>query len=56
RQPDHPTWQISGEGADLQALWFDEQQQLQAFALTGKMVGQRMRLIKQMAHLLPAAG
>lgn len=56
RQPNHPNWQISGEGADLQALWFDEQQQLQAFALTGKMVGQRMRLIKQMAHLLPAAG
>ena len=56
RQPEQGNWHISGEGADLQALWFDEQQQLQAFALTGKMVGQRMRLIKQMAHLLPAAG
>lgn len=55
-QPDHIDWQISGEGSDLQALWFDSQQQLQAFALTGKMVGQRMRLIKQMANLLPAVG
>jgi len=56
RQPDQHNWQISGEGDDLQALWFDEEQQLQAFALTGKMVGQRMRLIKQMADLLPAVG
>lgn len=56
RQPDQYNWQISGEGDDLQALWFDEEQQLQAFALTGKMVGQRMRLIKQMANLLPVAG
>lgn len=56
RQPDHSEWQISGEGRDLQALWFDQQQQLQAFALTGKMVGQRMRLIKQMADLLPVVG
>lgn len=56
RQPDQQHWQISGEGDDLQALWFDQEQQLQAFALTGKMVGQRMRLIKQMADLLPAAG
>jgi len=56
RQPDQSAWQIRGEGNDLQALWFDAQQQLQAFALTGKMVGQRMRLIKQMANLLPAVG
>lgn len=56
RQPDHNNWQISGEGNDLQALWFDKQQQLQAFALTGKMVGQRMRLIKQMTDLTPTAG
>lgn len=56
RQPDNHNWHISGDGNDLQALWFDSQQQLQAFALTGKMVGQRMRLIKQMADLLPAAG
>lgn len=56
RQPDHTEWQISGEGMDWQALWFDQQQKLQAFALTGKMVGQRMRLIKQMTDLLPAAG
>jgi rubredoxin-NAD+ reductase len=56
RQPNHNNWQISGEGDDLQALWFDEAQQLQAFALTGKMVGQRMRLIKQMTDLLPVAG
>jgi len=56
RQPDQSHWQISGEGNDLQALWFDADQQLQAFALTGKMVGQRMRLIKQMADLLPVAG
>lgn len=56
RQPDQSDWQISGEGNDLQALWFDPKQQLQAFALTGKMVGQRMRLIKQMANLLSAVG
>ncbi|MBU2178413.1 MAG: FAD-dependent oxidoreductase [Gammaproteobacteria bacterium] len=56
RQPDHTEWHISGEGMDWQALWFDQQQKLQAFALTGKMVGQRMRLIKQMTDLLPAAG
>ncbi len=56
QQPDNGAWHISGEGNDLQALWFDSQQQLQAFALTGKMVGQRMRLIKQMTDLLPAVG
>jgi len=42
-------WQLSGEGDDWQALYRNDQDQLCGFALTGKMVAQRLKLAKDLS-------
>ncbi len=44
-------WQISGQGNDLTALFYDQHQNLRGFALTGTAVQQRGGLTKQLPPL-----
>lgn len=41
------TWQIEGEERDLKALYFDQENNLRGFALTGKKVIEKNTLVKQ---------
>lgn len=45
-------WRVEGEGRNLKALYYDANQNLCGFALTGKMVVEKMRLTKEMSPLL----
>lgn len=45
-------WKIEGEGNDLRALYYDQEFQLSGFALTGKMVVEKNKLIETMSPLL----
>ena len=50
-------WRTTGEGADLQALFHDEQGQLHGFALTGNRVAEKLKLTRELpGWLLPVAG
>ncbi len=44
-------WQYEGEGANLQALFYDQEGQLRGFALVGDKVRQRMALAKQLPEV-----
>lgn len=45
-------WQVQGEGNDIKALFYDPNNQLQGFALTGKMVMEKNNLMKELPPLL----
>jgi len=45
------TWQISGDAPDKKALFYDEQNCLQGFALLGKSVLEKMALVKELPIL-----
>lgn len=45
-------WQISGEGLDKKALFFDKEKKLHGFALTGKTVSEKLTLVQQVPGLL----
>lgn len=50
-------WSTTGDGADLQALFHDEQGQLHGFALTGNRVAEKLKLTRELpGWLLPVAG
>jgi rubredoxin-NAD+ reductase len=45
-------WEISGEGQNLKALFYDKQHQLRGFALTGKTVSEKTALLKELPAFL----
>lgn len=47
-------WQIEGESPDLKACFYDKNQQLVGFGLTGKKVMERMKLAKELPAVLAA--
>lgn len=46
-------WKIDGEGNDLRALYYDAEHKLCGFALTGRMVAEKNRLVAEVSPLLP---
>jgi rubredoxin-NAD+ reductase len=45
-------WQVSGTNNDLKALYYDRQQNLCGFSLTGKMVSEKTKLVQELPALL----
>lgn len=45
-------WTIEGEGNNLRALYYDQESKLSGFALSGKMVIEKNKLVESMAPLL----
>ena len=45
-------WKVEGAGNDLKALFYNTQEELVGFALSGSCVSQKMELVKQMPVLL----
>ena len=44
-------WQYSGEGSNQRALFYDQNEKLQGFALSGDFVKERMLLIKRLPYI-----